>query len=180
MVLCAKGGVRNSRAPALMQRTSRSGLGLRRVDHHGCRAVGADALDQFQRVFGNAVQVDDDDVVALFDAVGQLIEAGGIIGKLVHFATLALGQRVEGGACGAGRRDRSGRSTGLPTRSNRDIGDRDSVKNSNSRDCCSLHACAFPLGSASKRLVVCESHMSPGSFIVQRMRSNVPRAMAGA
>ena len=93
-----------------MQRTSRSGSGFDRVDHDGCLAVGADAFHQFQGELGVAVEVDDDDVVALFEQPGHIVEAGGVGGILPDFGSIAE-QQGRGGlfpaqVVGANQRDR--------------------------------------------------------------------------
>jgi hypothetical protein len=53
-------------------------IGLCRIDHHRRRAIGADALHQFECVLGIAVQIDDDHVVVLFQQPGHIVQAGRI------------------------------------------------------------------------------------------------------
>ena len=82
------------------------GIGLRRVDHHRRRAVGADALHQFQGILRIGVQVDDDDVVVLLQQPGHIVQAGRIGTKRADLDSRAPSQRAKPPLCGAARRDR--------------------------------------------------------------------------
>ena len=66
-------------------------IGFGRVDHHGRNAVGANALHQFQGVFGVAVQIDNNDVVTLFEQPRHIVQPGRVRRKLADFAPLASG-----------------------------------------------------------------------------------------
>ena len=67
-------------------------IGLHRIDHHSRRAVSADALHQFQGVFGVAVQVNGDDVVMLLQQHWHIVEAGRVGSEFTDIARLASGK----------------------------------------------------------------------------------------
>ena len=66
-------------------------IGLRRIDHHGRHAIGADALHQFEGILRVTVQVDDDDVVIL-QQLWHFGKIGRIDRKLMDFHIRASGK----------------------------------------------------------------------------------------
>jgi len=68
------------------------GVGFCRVDHYGGSAICAYALHQVQRVFGVAVEIDDDHIVMLFQQAGHIVQAGRVGRELADFSGLAACQ----------------------------------------------------------------------------------------
>ena len=115
--LGANGWVRNSRAPARMQRTSISGSAFVGIHHHGCRTIGADALHQLQSKFRITIQINHDLHRIQFEHPGHFLRAGRIGRKLAHFSYLRNRQALAPGAAIFVRANQSDRQRSfLPNR----------------------------------------------------------------
>ena len=126
-------------------------IGLHRVDHHRRRAVGADALHQLQRIFGMAVQVDDDDVVIAAPAAWAHRPGSPDRKKTRGFRRSGIRRALWPPPCGDPRPGLPALSTEGRRRESPDTGHRDTEKILNSRDCYPLPPANLPCGLTEDR-----------------------------